>query len=288
MSDEATVSSLKQLHVNFIFLSSGYSAYAYIPSLSLNAKMRFLCLPGAYGSAEKFKVQLAPLVNELTSDDSASFHFINGPCEAVPPKGFEDFFGTPPFYRFIEPDDKKSQETDPLSRIRDFPECDSSEDTMRELMKEGVASCVLSTVRAIDYLFKIMEEEGPFEGIIGYSEGATVAGTLLLYEQRRREKEGREPMIKCAIFFAGWPPLDPATFAMVLSDQSDLMIDIHTCHIIGSLDPYVAGSLALYNTCEPDTAYMFDHGKGHTLPREKGVVKELCDVVRNMITEAKS
>ncbi|KAI4595033.1 hypothetical protein KJ359_007286 [Pestalotiopsis sp. 9143b] len=248
--------------------------------------MKFLCLPGAYGSAEKFKVQLAPLVKELTSDNSAEFRFIDAPCEAVPPKGFEDFFGKPPYYRFIEPDDKTSEETDPLSRIRDFPECDTPEETMRELMKEGVASCVLSTISAIQFLFKIMEEEGPFEGIIGYSEGATMAGTLLLAEQRRKELEGYEPMIKCAIFFAGWPPLDPQTFAMVLSDETETMIDIHTCHIIGSLDPYVGGSLALYNACDPDIAYMFDHGKGHTLPRDAAVIKELGDVVRTMITES--
>ncbi|KAK7744286.1 hypothetical protein SLS62_010313 [Diatrype stigma] len=136
---------------------------------------------------------------------------------------------------------------------------------MRELMKEGVASSVLSTDRSIQYLFDIMEKEGPFEGIIGYSEGATVAGTLLLAEQMRAEKLGREPMFKCAIFFAGWPPLDPTTYAMVLSDESDLMINIHTCHI--------------------NTAYLFDHGKGHTLPREKGVIKELGDVIRTMIAD---
>ncbi|KAK7912255.1 hypothetical protein PG985_014736 [Apiospora marii] len=247
--------------------------------------MKFLCLPGAYGSADKFQIQLAPLVKELMSDDTASFRFIDAPCEAVPPKGFADFFGNPPYYRFIEPDDKDTEETDVLSRIRDFPECDTAEDTMRELMKEGIASSVRSTDRAIQFLFDIMEREGPFEGIIGYSEGATVAGTLLLHEQRRREKAGRTPQIRCAVFFAGWPPLDPVTYKMVLSDESDLMIDIHTCHIIGSLDPYVSGSMALYNTCDPDTAYIFDHGKGHTLPREKGVVKELGDVIRNMIAE---
>lgn len=31
---------------------------------------------------------------------------------------------------------------------------------------------------------------------------------------------------------------------------------------------------------------MFDHGKGHTLPREKAVIQELGDVVRTMISEA--
>lgn len=173
----------------------------------------------------------APIVNELLSDETCTFYFVDAPCEAVPPKGFEDFFGAPPYYRFIEPDDKDGEETDVLSRIRDFPDCDTAEDTIRELFKEGVASSVLSTIRSIEYLFKIMEEEGPFEGIIGYSEGAIVAGTLLLHEQRRQELEGRIPMLKCAIFFAGWPPLDPSTYAMVLSDESDTMINIHTCHI---------------------------------------------------------
>jgi hypothetical protein len=165
------------------------------------------------------------------SDGSASFRFINAPCEAFPPKGFEDFFGKPPYYRFIEPDEKESEETDVLSRIRDFPEGDTPEDTMRELFKEGAASSVLSTKRAIQFLLDIMAKEGPFEGIIGYSEGATVAGTLLLAEQDLLKKTGRKPMIKCAVFFAGWPPLDPKTYAMVLSDESDTMIDIHTCHI---------------------------------------------------------
>jgi hypothetical protein len=52
---------------------------------------------------------------------------------------------------------------------------------------------------------------------------------------------------------------------------------------VGSLDPYVHGSLALYNVCNPDTAYMFDHAKGHTLPRDKETIKELADVVRDAI-----
>ncbi|ORY63889.1 serine hydrolase FSH [Pseudomassariella vexata] len=250
--------------------------------------MKFLCLPGAYGSADKFQVQLAPLIRELLSDDSASFHFINAPCKAVPPKGFEDFFGKPPYYRFIEPDESSDDEGDALSRIRDFPERDTPEDTMRELMNVGGASSYVSTQKAIQFLYKIMETEGPFEGIIGYSEGAAVAATLPLQEQRWFQKTGRPPMIKCAVFFAGWPPLDPVTYSMVLADESDLMIDVHTCHIIGSLDPYVAGSLALYNTCDPDKAYIFDHGKGHTLPREKGVVKELGDVIRTMISDVSS
>ena len=195
--------------------------------------------------------------------------------------------------------DAEAQGEDVLSKIRDFPEGTSPEDTMRELLK-GSLSARRSTVEAIEYLYRIMEEEGPFDGIIGYSEGATVAATLLLHEQRRAEQTGVPSMFKYAIFFAGWPPMNPDLTAMVLSDDTDMRIEIPTCHIskclitpphlfrmltcapslVGSLDPYLAGSMALYNVCDPDTAYLFDHAKGHTLPRDKHTVKELGDVIR--------
>ena len=172
-------------------------------------------------------------MTELTSDDTATFHFIDGNCDAVPPQGFEEFFGKPPYYRFIEPDDKDKEKPaeDVLSRIRDFPECETPEQTMRELMREGVADSRKSTDTAMNYLFKVMEEQGPFDGVIGYSEGATVAATLLLKEQLRSEEQGVEPMFKCGIFFMGWPPLDPKTYFLVLSDQSERIIDVPTCHI---------------------------------------------------------
>jgi hypothetical protein len=84
---------------------------------------------------------------------------------------------------------------------------------------------------ALDYLYGIMEEDGPFDGIIGYSEGATVAATLILHEQRRFETHGIPPMFKCALFFAGWPPMTPELDTLVLADESDLIITIPTCHI---------------------------------------------------------
>ena len=104
---------------------------------------------------------------------------------------------------------------------------------MRELMREGIATTHKSTDNAIKYLVKIMQERGPFDAIIGYSEGATMASTLLLHEQRRFKKKGIKPMFKYAIFFAGWPPVDPDTHHMILSDESDAMIEIPTCHISG-------------------------------------------------------
>jgi hypothetical protein len=88
-----------------------------------------------------------------------------------------------------------------------------------------------SAQEALEYLYRIMDEKGPFDGIIGYSEGATVAATLILHEQRRFETQGIPPMFKCGLFFAGWPPMNPELDSIVLADESDLTITIPTCHV---------------------------------------------------------
>lgn len=202
-----------------------------------------------------------------------------------------------------------------LSLIRDFPGAETPEATMRELMADGVADSRRSTRQAVEYLYDVMARSGPFDGVIGYSEGATVAATLLLCEKARVARGGGPSSLRCGIFFMGWPPMDPEGFSLVLGDESRWSIDVPTCHvseffafsylsyplpllwyagqslgiglteeaIVGSLDPYLDGSMALYNVCDPETAVIFDHAKGHTLPREKRLVKELGDTIREMI-----
>lgn len=174
---------------------------------------------------------MAPLIQELEADKSASFHFIQGPYEVDPPPGYEDFFGGPPYYRFIVPSDQDVDTTDVIERIRDFPQLETPEMTMRELMTYGVAKTDDSARRTLEYLYEVMEQNGPFDGIVGYSEGATIAATLLLHEQLREANEGRQPMFRCALFFGGWPPMTPMLDGLVLADESDLVIEIPTCHI---------------------------------------------------------
>jgi hypothetical protein len=170
-------------------------------------------------------------VKELESDKSASFYFLQGPYEVTPPSGYEEFFGGPPYYRFIVPSDANDETIDVIERIRDFPQLETPEMTMRELMTYGVAKTDDSARRTLEYLYEVLETEGPFDGIVGYSEGATIAGTLLLHEQMRDQNEGRIPVLRCALFFGGWPPMRPTLDGIVLADESELMIDVPTVHI---------------------------------------------------------
>ena len=71
---------------------------------------------------------------------------------------------------------------------------------------------------------------------------------------------------------------------MVLS--LNLLQCITELTIFGRLDPFRHGAYALYNVCDPDTAIIFDTGKGHTIPRSGQVIHELGDAVRGLLDRA--
>ena len=172
--------------------------------------------------------------------------------------------------------------------VRSLPQVETPEETMRVALKQLPVVDYSQASGAIEKIHKTMDEEGGVEGIIGYSEGAMVAASYILDEQRRSKKGNVEPRIKCAVFISGWPPVDLNTGLLVLSNETEDVIEIPTCHVIGTLDPMIHGTMALYNLCDPDRAAIFDHGHGHLVPREERTVKELGHVVRAMIASAKA
>jgi predicted esterase len=251
--------------------------------------MKFLCLHGAYGSAKNFEVQLKPFIEELENTTDIEFKWIDGMQETQPPVGFENYFGSGQLYRHME-FDGISELDDMLARIREFPEGMSAEDTMRQLVGEKEMFSANAVHSCIDRLFKMLEEDPEIDGILGYSEGATTAATMVLEEQRRFEEEGRPRQLKAGIFFAGWPPvkLVNGNVRTMLSDECEDMIDIPSCHIVGCNDPYLQGAMALFTMCDEDTTVLFDHGKGHTVPRDQRTVKELAGAIQDTVRRAEA
>lgn len=86
------------------------------------------------------------------------------------------------------------------------------------------------------------------------------------------------------MFFAGAPPLsvDNETSRFKLDDGAASAIEVPTLHVIGSSDPLVYSSVALYNVCNPKTALLYDHGLGHLVPRDAGDVSELAEIIREI------
>jgi hypothetical protein len=119
-----------------------------------------------------------------------------------------------------------------ISRVRKIPVGHNPEDVMRDLV--GDRDVVWNNHEEVmQYLYDTLEENPDIGGIIGYSEGAAIAATFILDEQRRQQETGRERRIKCAMFVTGWPPIDPHK-GVILADQDDDLIDVPTLHVVGA------------------------------------------------------
>ncbi|KAH7254805.1 hypothetical protein FSOLCH5_011219 [Fusarium solani] len=249
--------------------------------------MKFLCLHGSYGSAANFKTQLGPFTDVVQSSGSSTFKWIDGGHRAAPPPGFEDYFGAPPLFRFMDYDGVGALD-DIMVKIRDFPKGMNPEDTIRKLLGEKDLFSFDAAHGALARLHEIIDQDPEIDGILGYSEGAATAASLVLEERRRFEEKGIPRRIKAAIFFAGWPPIrltDDNRVECLLADECEDIIDIPTCHVVGCNDPYIQGAMALYGMCDEDTAVLFDHGKGHTLPRDTRTINELVTAITDTIVK---
>ncbi|KAJ5158641.1 uncharacterized protein N7500_008292 [Penicillium coprophilum] len=241
--------------------------------------MKFLCLPGGYCNAKALKIQLGPFCDALASNGNASFHFTQGTTEVHVPPQFAGFFGPPPNYTFMKVDG-------PLvhRNMGNFPKRNTPEEAMKAAAQAAGNPTFSSIAQVVDRLVGILDGEGDIGGVIGFSEGAQIAASLILEEQRREREHGRIPRLKCAIFFSGWPPVHPVTGRLLTADDyNEEPITIPSCHVVGASDPFIDGSMALYNMCDPDSVDLFDHGAGHLIPRNKKVTEEIALVVREMI-----
>ncbi|XXH03510.1 hypothetical protein Hte_009915 [Hypoxylon texense] len=257
--------------------------------------MRFLCLPGAYGSAKNFGVQLGPFAKHMEDRGLATFAFTQGEHEVDPPAGWENYFGSRPLYRFINAAEGGGEEDafEVVRRVRHIPRGLSPEATLRLFSKAGqrrrpaADDYDWAPLRgALDRLLRIVEEDPEIDGLIGYSEGAMMAACVCAEENKRWEEEGIPRRIKFAIFFAGTPPLvrEGDGFEAKLADEHGTVIGIPTFHVFGSNDPLVYSSVALYNCCDPDAAQLYDHGLGHLVPRDADNVEQLGDTLSDVIT----
>ena len=88
-------------------------------------------------------------------------------------------------------------------------------------------------VPLLKYIYETLEKDPDIQGVIGYSEGACIAASVILDEMNRAEKEGRPRQIKCGMFITGWPPISPDEKA-ILADESELRLDVPTLHLVGA------------------------------------------------------
>ncbi|KAL8831918.1 MAG: hypothetical protein Q9191_000597 [Dirinaria sp. TL-2023a] len=225
----------------------------------------------------------APVLYELRKTYELDLRFINGPAPAPAAVGIAERYEGP-YYRFYDNDVQLARVTE-IARTcaEDAGNGSTPEDFVRMLQQHRCFD--MSPTRACESVEKFVEpqEEGPFDGILGFSEGASVAATLLF---RQAMQKGKSPF-KFAIFLCGLPPQQWQDKGVFLADETTARIAIPTAHIVASKDPTHRASLALYNICDRDSAGIFDHGKGHIVPWDlrttQGIAKEIRQVIQRSL-----
>lgn len=151
-----------------------------------------------------------------------------------------------------------------------------------------------SAKECLDHLDAYIASEGPFDGIIAFSQGATVAGTYLAHRMKLSpEKERAHPTFKCAVFMSSNGVYeindspDDGSIRLLTPEEDGEAIQIPTAHIWGCNDTTVNSELTR-QMCSSAMRESYVHSGGHEVPgtRMKDDVRACVKIIRRVIATA--
>ena len=124
-----------------------------------------------------------------------------------------------------------------------------------------------SSLAAVNQLETYVAAEGPFDGVLAFSQGATIAVTYLA----NVGKAGRPLPFKCAIFLSAEGVLDVDLLAdgqmkVLASENIAGLITIPTAHIWGLGGDSSVRPAAVHAVCAPGRSEVFVHEGGQEIP----------------------
>lgn len=160
--------------------------------------------------------------------------------------------------------------------------------------------CAESFDEAVAALERYIATDGPFDGVVAFSQGASLAMALLV-DESQRQRSG----LRCGIFLCGRLPFvdagrprsaspsgyshPPTTCTPAGSTETTPSIDMPTAHIWGAKDEVEPGQgLALYELCRSGPGrHGYMHGGGHEVPsaRNKEDLVESANTIRRMLAQ---
>lgn len=133
-----------------------------------------------------------------------------------------------------------------------------------------------TVTQAVDDLSAYIKSEGPFNGVMAFSQGSALAAMLLA-------RQTFPSPFALAIFICGGPPLseaainkgEPLRYLDVALDGENAVLKLITVHIIGSKDDTLGNSMKLLDLCEEKSRIVYDHGAGHEIPAAPRITEEI-------------
>ncbi|AQZ17928.1 FSH3 (YOR280C) [Zygosaccharomyces parabailii] len=129
------------------------------------------------------------------------------------------------------------------------------------------------------YLHDYVIENGPFEGIVGFSQGAAFAGYLLTnFNKLLNLTEENQPPFKFFVAFSGFRLEAPH----LQESFEEHPIIVPSLHVLGEQDTVVTESrvLSLFNSCQKDDRILLRHPGGHFVPNSKKFVAQVCNWIQ--------
>lgn len=198
-----------------------------------------------------------PIIQNLERDGSATFHFLDGELDSpAPGPGIEGFY------------------EGPYLNYHKWPRNFNSED------EKTVAD-------AYDILSEFIEEEGPFDGVLGFSHGASLAYGFLAQDTNNNGLCVSGSLFRCAAFFSAIPPFRMNESDQIIYDEGlQRSVNIPTLHVVGREDFVYHHSIKLHAMSDPQWRKLVEHKSGHEIPRDAASVKAVAAGIREMIREA--
>ncbi|MCJ1437216.1 hypothetical protein MMC27_006602, partial [Xylographa pallens] len=150
-----------------------------------------------------------------------------------------------------------------------------------------------SAMLALDQLDDYIAHEGPFGGVLAFSQGAGLAAACMV----RRSLKNQPPPFECAIFFSCVSLYDPTAWyergEVRPLDHTILgpaIADIPTVHVWGKQDERKGESEGISKLCDSQIATIYVHDGGHEVPGlgVKGDIPGTVRAMRRAITTAQS
>ncbi|KAJ3579027.1 hypothetical protein NPX13_g1547 [Xylaria arbuscula] len=128
-----------------------------------------------------------------------------------------------------------------------------------------------SFISALDNLESYIETEGPFDGVMAFSQGAGLVAMLLVRRQYLRPED--PALFRCAILFSPVHVYDPVAYlergeVQVLESMAPgiKLTPIPMVIVYGNEDDRKKECQAALAICDPDLLSVFVHDGGHEIP----------------------
>ncbi|KAL9234902.1 hypothetical protein vseg_009717 [Gypsophila vaccaria] len=237
-------------------------------------KLRILCLHGFRQNASSFKGRTASLAKKLKS--MAELVFINAPhelpfiyqsgktlngCESSPPRHEPPPTGTcnKKYAWLVDPAFRSKNEIDWEKKSTPF-------DPLQYQHQTG------GVEESLSFLKSVFSKEGPFDGILGFSQGAAM--TALLCAQKGKYDPGLE--FRFAIMCSG--------FAVNLEGHEEGSLTCPSLHVFGAgggdrqISSNFSRNLASY--FEDGCRVIIEHDSGHIIPTRPPYIDEVKEFLR--------